>query len=43
MAGYGVNEPTVLEKFIKGLPTSLARNCVEMDNPNSWDEWKESA
>ncbi len=43
MAGYGVDEPTVLEKFIKGLPTLLARNCVEMDNPDSWDEWKESA
>ncbi len=43
MAGYGVNEPTVLEKFIKGLPNPLARNCVEMDNPNSWDKWKESA
>ncbi len=43
MAGYGVDEPTILEKFIKGLPTPLARNCVEMDNPDSWDEWKESA
>ncbi len=43
MARYGVDEPTVLEKFIKGLPTPLARNCVEMDNPDSWDEWKESA
>src|SRR6267378_1749873 len=43
MAGYGVDKPTVLEKFIKGLPTPLARNCVEMDNPDSWDEWKESA
>src|SRR6267378_2504341 len=43
MAGYGVDEPTVLEKFIKGLPTPLARNCIEMDNPDSWDEWKESA
>src|SRR6266404_9240999 len=42
MAGYGVDEPTVLEKFIKGLPTPLARNCVKMDNPDSWDEWKES-
>src|SRR5882762_3923724 len=42
MAGYGVDEPTVLEKFIKGLPTPLVRNCVEMDNPNSWTEWKES-
>ncbi len=43
MARYGVDEPTVLEKFIKGLPTPLARNCVEMDNPDSWDKWKESA
>ncbi len=43
MAGYGVDEPTILEKFIKGLPNPLARNCVEMDNPDSWDEWKESA
>src|SRR6266403_3782599 len=43
MAGYGVDEPTILEKFIKGLPTLLARNCIEMDNPDSWDEWKESA
>ncbi len=43
MAGYGVNKPTVLEKFIKGLPNLLARNCVKMDNPDSWDEWKELA
>ncbi len=43
MAGYGVDEPTVLEKFIKGLLNPLARNCVEMDNPDSCDKWKESA
>jgi len=43
LAGYGVDEPTVLEKFIKGLPNPLARNCVEMDNPDLWDKWKESA
>jgi len=43
MARYGVDEPTVLEKFIKGLPNLLARNCVEMDNPDSWEEWKDSA
>ncbi len=24
MAGYSVNEPTVLDKFIKGLPNPLA-------------------
>ena len=43
MAGYGVDEPTVLDKFIKGLPNPLARTCVEMDTPNTWEEWKASA
>ncbi len=43
MAGYGVDEPTVLKKFIKGLPNPLAKTCVDMDLPDSWDEWKESA
>src|SRR5882762_5138846 len=43
MAGYGVNEPTVLENFIKGLPNPLAKTCVEMDTPDTWEEWKESA
>jgi len=43
MAGYGVNEPTVLEKFIKGLPNPLARTCVKMDTPDTWEEWKLSA
>jgi len=35
MAGYGVDEPTGLDKFIKGLPTPLARTCVEMDTPET--------
>jgi len=43
MAGYGVNEPTVLEKFIKGLPNPLAKTCVEMDMPDTWQDWKDSA
>ncbi len=43
MAGYSVDEPTVLEKFIKGLPNPLAKTCVEMDTPDTWEEWKESA
>src|SRR6266404_7919138 len=42
MAGYGVDEPTVLDKFIKGLPNPLARTCVEMDTPDTWEEWKAS-
>ncbi len=43
MAGYGVDEPTVLDKFIKGLPNPLAKTCVEMDTPDTWEEWKASA
>ena len=43
MAGYGVDEPTVLENFIKGLPNPLAKTCVEMDTPDDWEEWKTSA
>ena len=43
MAGYGVDEPTVLEKFIKGLPNPLAKTCVKMDTPDTWEEWKECA
>ncbi len=43
MAGYGVDKPTVLEKFIKGLPNPLARTCVEMDTPDMWQEWKDSS
>src|SRR6266404_1648185 len=43
MARYGVNEPTVLDKFIKGLPNPLARTCVKMDTPNTWEERKASA
>jgi len=42
MAGYGVDEPTVLEKFIKGLPNPLARTCIEMDTLDMWQEWKDS-
>ena len=43
MAGYGVDKPTVLDKFIKGLPKPLARTCVEMDTLDTWEEWKTSA
>jgi len=42
-ASYSVDEPTVLNKFIKGLPNPLARTCVEMDTPDTWEEWKASA
>src|SRR6266481_2565311 len=43
MAGYGVDEPMVLENFIKGLPNPLAKTCVEMDMPDTWQDWKDSA
>ncbi len=40
MAGYGVDESTVLDKFIKGLPNPLAQSCVDMDTLDTWEEWK---
>src|SRR6266404_4121833 len=40
MAGYRVDEPTVLDKFIKGLPNPLTKTCVEMDTLETWEEWK---
>jgi len=39
---YNIDEPTVLDKFIKGLPNPLTKTCVEMDNPDTWDKWKTS-
>ena len=41
-ANYTLDEPTVLDKFIKGLPTKLAEGCLNQDNPETWQEWAES-
>ena len=42
-ANYMLDEPTVLDKFIKGLPMKLAEGCLNQDNPETWQEWAESA
>ncbi len=42
-ANYTLDEPTVLDKFIKGLPTKLAEGCLNQDNPETWQEWAELA
>jgi len=42
-ANYTLDEPTVLDKFIKGLPTKLAEGCLNQDNPETWQEWANSA
>jgi len=42
-ANYTLDEPTVLDKFIKGLPTKLAEGCLNQDNPETWQEWADSA
>jgi len=41
-ANYTLDEPTVLNKFIKGLPTKLAEGCLNQDNPETWQEWADS-
>src|SRR6267378_4551502 len=41
-ANYMLDEPTVLDKFIKGLPTKLAEGCLNQDNPETWQEWANS-
>ena len=35
-ANNTLDEPTVLDKFIKGLPTKLAEGCLNQDNPETW-------
>jgi len=40
---YTLDEPTVLDKLIKGLPTKLAEGCLNQDNPEIWQEWADSA
>jgi len=42
-ANYTLDEPMVLDKFIKGLPTKLAEGCLNQDNPETWQEWADSA
>src|SRR6266404_6503622 len=41
-ANYMLDEPTVLDKFIKGLPMKLAEGCLNQDNPETWQEWADS-
>jgi len=41
-ANYTLDEPTVLDKFIKGLPMKLAEGCLNQDNPETWQEWADS-
>src|SRR6266404_6039836 len=41
-ANYTLDEPTVLDKFIKGLPLKLAEGCLNQDNPETWQEWADS-
>ncbi len=42
-ANYTLDEPTVLNKFIKGLLTKLAEGCLNQDNPETWQEWTDLA
>ena len=41
-AKYMLDEPTVLDKFIKGLPMKPVEGCLNQDNPETWQEWADS-
>ena len=41
-AGYNRDNPLCLQKFTDGLPHDLYKDCMCLDQPNSYERWKES-
>ena len=37
---YQENDPAVLEIFKRGLPFKLLDNCMNYDQPATWEAWK---
>ena len=42
-AGYRKDDPLCLRKFTDGLPHNLYKDCMHLDCPRTYKEWKESA
>ena len=42
-AGYRRDDPLCLRKFTDGLPHDLYKDCMRLDHPGTYEEWKESA
>ena len=42
-AGYRWDDPLCLRKFTDGLPHDLYKDCMRLDRPGTYEEWKASA
>jgi hypothetical protein len=41
--GHNVDQPELLRLFGQGLPQTLANKCLELNNPNTFEEWAQAA
>ena len=42
-AGYRRDDPLCLRKFTDGLPHDLYKDCMRLDRPGNYEQWKTSA
>src|SRR6266403_911390 len=42
-AGIGVNDPTAIRLFSEGMPFSLAKSCIKLEQPKSFKQWAKAA
>ena len=42
-AGYNRDDPLCLQKFTDRLPHDLYRDCMHLNRPGTYEQWKESA
>ncbi len=42
-AGINVNDPTAIRLFSKGMPFSLAKSCIKLEQPKSFEQWAKAA
>ncbi len=43
LAGYRFNVPQTIEAFTDGLPTGLYQRILEIDQPATYEQWKQAA
>ena len=42
-ARYNRDDPLCLQKFTDGLPHDLYKDCMRLDCPRTYEQWKASA
>jgi len=42
-AGIDVNDPTMIRLFSEGMPFSLAKSCIKLEQPKSFEQWAKAA